>query len=177
VFKWWQAKATSSITGNYRRFSGTGAYDIATRQLVTVPGWRYKWGDRLGKSDLAGMGITGRQAERLTGMVHFREAGKTGCSARHGQHINFRVMSSNSKPGSWIAPAREGMWPARTAGEHRQAVAEHLFRLRRSRTFKHFLARSRLTADLVAGTLVRGRDASKTSAGVLNVGSCNWISC
>lgn len=125
VADWWKSRSASSVTGTYKRISGTGAYDIMTRNLLTVPGFRYKWGDRLKSSDLGKMGIGGKESKRLDGMVNFRQSGKSG-GAAHSGYITFRVMAEGA-PG-WIAPAREGMWPARTTAEMFRPVAEEAFR-------------------------------------------------
>lgn len=125
VHDWWQqGRNPSSITGTYRRLSGTGAYDIKTRERITVPGWRYKWGDRLGKQDLADLGVTGQAASRLQGMYNFRKPGGSGGSS-HSQFVNFRTMVEGSR--GWIAPAVEGKHPARTVAQQLQPVAEQAF--------------------------------------------------
>ena len=131
VANWWQqGKTSSSVTGTYRRQSGTGAYDIKTRQLITVPGWRYAWGDRLKKADLAGLGVTGQAAKRLEGMVRFANpGGKAGGGAKTGSHsqlVTFRVMSERSR--GWIAPAQPGKFPARTVADQVRPLAAEMFK-------------------------------------------------
>ena len=123
---WWQGRTASSITGTYRRASGTGAFDIKTRERVTVPGWRYSWGDRLSADDLKGLGVHGRAVRHMEGMVNFRNpgAGATGTGA-HSQYITFRVMVEGS-PG-WMMPAQEGRWPARKTADLLRPVAEQAF--------------------------------------------------
>lgn len=127
AYDWWKGKRASSISNGdmkYKRRSGTGALDIKTHGPVMVPAWRYKWGARLGKQDLEGMGIAGGAARRLEGMVMFRKPGGKGRGA-HTQFITFRTMVEGGK--GWIAPAREGMWPARTVAETLRPVAEKAF--------------------------------------------------
>lgn len=126
VHGWWQqpGRQASAVVGNYDRVSGTGAYDIKTRKPVTVPGWRYKWGSKLTKTDLAGMGVTGEAAKRQAGMYNFRKPGGMGGGA-HSQHITFRTMMEGSS--GWIRPAREGLFPAKTTAEIIQPVAEKIF--------------------------------------------------
>ncbi len=109
VHDWWQQNRTPShINGTYRRTSGTGVHDTKTRQLVTVPGWNYRWGDRLGQSHLAAMGIEGQRAKHLAGMVNFRNpGGMAGGGAKqgtHSQYLTFRVMVEGSK--GWMARAQ-----------------------------------------------------------------------
>lgn len=111
---------------NTHRLSGTGAYDIKTRMRLTVPEHHYQWGDRLSKTALAGLGVGGESARRMAGMVHFTKQGGKGGSS-HSQYITFRVMSEASRPGSWIAPAQEGKWPARTTSQIYQPLAEIVF--------------------------------------------------
>lgn len=138
VLNWWTGKQASHVTGSYRRASGTGAYGIRTRQLVTVPGWRYQWGDRLDKSDLASMGVTGTAAKRMEGMVRFANPGHIGggggggkagggakTSAGHGQMVTFRVMIEGGR--GWIAKATPGKYPARTVADQVRPLAERLF--------------------------------------------------
>lgn len=128
VLDWWKGKDTSRVTGKFRRVSGTGAYNIQTRKLMTVPGWRYNWGARLGKTDLAGMGITGQGAKRLEGMVKFANPGGRGNPPKgsHSQLVTFRVMVEGSK--GWIAKATPGKYPARTVAEQIRPLVEQTFR-------------------------------------------------
>jgi hypothetical protein len=134
VYKWWSSQTASHITGHGWRKSGTGAVAFQNRttgsfrqqtgHVLDVRSRTYSWGTKLGKSDLDGLGVTGAAAKRLSGMVMFRRPGKTG-NAAHTQFITFRVMTENSK--GWIAPAREGMWPARTVADTLRPVAEKSF--------------------------------------------------
>lgn len=123
-------KKTTHITGTFRRQSGTGAYDIKTRKLITVPGWRYAWGDRLGKRDLAQMGIHGLRARRLEGIYKFQNpggaAGGGAPKGSHTQYISFRKMVEGSK--GWIAKAQPGKYPARTVANEVRPLAVELFR-------------------------------------------------
>jgi hypothetical protein len=129
VHNWWsvQKRASSSITGTYRRVSGTGALDIHTHSVLTVAGWRYQWGKRLGGNDLANLGINPSHGigKQMAGMVNFRRPGGTGGSS-HSQFITFRVMSERSV-GKWIVPAQPGKWPARTVAQQLQPIAEQAF--------------------------------------------------
>lgn len=127
VWDWWSGKGASHIVNGdmrYKRLSGTGAYDIRTRARITVPAWRYHWGDRLTKDDLAGMGITGRAAQRLHGMVNFRNPGGSGGGA-HSKFLTFRTLVEGSK--GWIVPAQPGKWPAKTVADQIRPVAEAAF--------------------------------------------------
>ena len=127
LHEWWQGamREESRITDTYDRVSGAVGHDIHTRDRVTVAGWRYRWGSRLDKGTLSNLGITGKDAKRLSGMVNFREQ-PHGEGARHSRCITFRVMSEDSK--GWQAPAREGYWPAKTVAEKLRPVAEDAFR-------------------------------------------------
>ncbi len=122
VADWWKDKsrASSHITGDFQRLSGTGAFDRKTRQAITTPGRLYSWGSKLGKTDLAGMGIHGKEAKRLAGMVQFRNP-----SGGHTQHLTFRVMVEGGK--GWLAPAQAGKWPARTTADLFRPIAEEAF--------------------------------------------------
>lgn len=124
VHDWWHDKSASHIVGTFARLSGTGAYDRITRKPLTVPGWRYSWGDKLQKADLEGLGIAGPEAKRLAGMVNFRKPGGVGGGA-HSQFITFRTMTEGSK--GWVAKAVPGKWPARQTADLIRPVAEEAF--------------------------------------------------
>jgi len=140
VATWWKDKTASRITGRFRRISGTGAWSIKTRSPITVAAWKYRWGSRLGKADLEGMGITGKAADRLKGMVMFRKPGVKAGGSAHTQYITFRVMSESSK--GWIAPATEGKWPAKTVADTLRPIAEEAFRAAVTEDVKALLGRS-----------------------------------
>lgn len=129
VIDWWKDKAASHVSGTYRRVSGTGAYNIQTRQVMTVPGWRYKWGARLDKNGLAQLGVKDQAAKRLAGMVKMANpGGAAGGGAPKGSHsqlVTFRVMVEGSR--GWISKAQPGKWPARTVGEQIRPLAEDMF--------------------------------------------------
>lgn len=128
VHDWWQdpGRKRSSVVGVVRRVSGTGAYDIKTRAPLTVRQRVYKWGDRLTKDDLAGMGVGEKEARRLAGMVNFRKPKNDGTDGvKHSKYFTFRVMSEDSK--GWIAKAVPGYFPARTVADNLRPVAERAF--------------------------------------------------
>lgn len=132
VANWWKAphQVTSSIAGHGWRDSGTGAVafqnhtsgslNLQRGKVVQVRKRTYSWGSRLTGGDLAGMGITGKAADRMAGMVHFRRP-----QGGHDQYITFRVMMEGSK--GWIAPARDGLWPARQTADQFRPIAEEVF--------------------------------------------------
>jgi hypothetical protein len=126
VHNWWvsDTRENSHITGSYRRVSGTGAYDMKTRKQLTVPGWNYHWGTRLGENDLAGLGLGDRMTKQLQGMVRFRNP-KPKEAGQNTQYLTFRVMSEKSS--GWIAKAQPGRYPARTVAEAIRAQAEKTF--------------------------------------------------
>ena len=127
VHDWWKDKAPSSIIGTYRRVSGTGAHDIKTREKITVPGWKYRWGERLTADHLEALGFKGEAARHMKGMVNFRNPGGDGQPAKgsHSQFISFRVMVEGSK--GWMMPAQPGKFPARTTADALRPVAQGLF--------------------------------------------------
>lgn len=106
--------ARSRVVGVGSRPSGTGAYDLKTRQPVLVPQQQYEWGARLTQKHLATLGIAGSAARRMAGMVNLRQPGGRGGGA-HSQFLTFRVMSEDS-PG-WQAPAIPGKYPAKTVAD------------------------------------------------------------
>ena len=136
VYNWWQGEGRerSHITGTHQRIVGHGPeglnahrFDIKTRQLMTTPGRTYSWGSRLGKSDLAAMGVTGRQATRMVGMVAFRNPSAASAGGKDGKYLTFRVLSESAKAGSWQSPAVPGKHPARVVTEALTPVAEKAF--------------------------------------------------
>jgi hypothetical protein len=141
VHKWFgqEGRTSSAVTGRFLRPSGTGAFDLATKKRIMVPGWRYQWGSRLGKDDLAGMGFgpDDRVAKRLKGMVNFRTPSATG-GASNSKYLTFRVMAQGS-PG-WLVPAREGFYPARTTADEIRSTAEELFRQAAEADIRRLLA-------------------------------------
>lgn len=150
VRRWWQDKNASFVLHTDRRpvhsdLAGNTpalphqvhAFRAEDRQhgpLLTVARRNYWWGDRLGRKDLEGLArgaegfslLAGKNRSRYEGMVNFRQPGKSG-GAAHSQFITFRVLSENSRPGSWIQKAREGYWPARTTADMFRPVAEDIF--------------------------------------------------
>lgn len=122
VHEWWQGKEKSFVTSTFRRNSGTGAYDIKTRSLITVEARKYHWGHRLGKADIAAMGIHGKEAKRMVGMVNFRNPG----TGNHSSYITFRCMVEGSK--GWNAKAVEGKHPAKTVADAMRPIAEEMFK-------------------------------------------------
>ena len=125
VQSWWSDKKASSITGTFQRPSGTGALNIKTRSLITVPGRKYSWGTRLGAGDLEGMGITGPRAKQMEGMVMFRKPNSGSGGAAHTKYLTFRTMVEGSK--GWVAKAVEGKFPARQVADQLRPVAEEAF--------------------------------------------------
>ena len=133
VYNWWQAEGRerSLITGTYQRVTGAGPegrnahrYDIHTRKLITTPGRTYTWGSRLGKADLDALGVVGKHATHMVGMVAFRDpTAKKG--SKDGKYLSFRTMVEGS-PG-WKSPAVPGKWPARTVTEIVQPLATKAF--------------------------------------------------
>ncbi len=127
VWNWWKHpdRVSSAITARTHRVSGTGAFDIATRQPLLVPAWRYRWGSRLSTSAIETLGFADNSqvAKRMAGMVRFRQPGKGG--AAHSQLMTFRVMMEGSQ--GWIRPAQPGKWPARVTGDALKPAAEGAF--------------------------------------------------
>jgi len=88
--------APSKVTGMGRRISGTGAWDVNTRQPATVPQRKYQWGDRLDGPNIP---------KNYQGMVRFDASGLGG--QKRSAFLTFRTMSENSK--GWIIPAQPGL--------------------------------------------------------------------
>ena len=124
IREWWMHSVPSRVIRIFERESGTGALDIKTGAPLRVPGFRYKWGDRLNRMALESLGANDAQIKRMQGMVMFRKPGGKGGGA-HSRYITFRTMVEGSA--GWIAPAREGYWPARTTSATLRPVAEEAF--------------------------------------------------
>ena len=104
----------SIITGHGHRVSGTGAYDIKTKQPFLVRQRQYQWGGRLGADPNRRMGRS--KTDRYAGMVRFNtSSGKQSSSS----YLTFRVMMEGSL--GWIIPARPGLWIAKHVAESLQA--------------------------------------------------------
>lgn len=126
VYDWWQKKsrARSFVVSAHKRLSGTGAFDIATRQPVQVDAWKYSWGTQLKKADLEGLGVTGSAARRMAGMVRFRTDPKKG--VKRSGYITFRVMVEGSK--GWKVAARAGKHPAQQVAREIEPLLDDLFK-------------------------------------------------
>lgn len=120
-----QSVARSRVISLGTRVSGTGAHDIKTRQPLLVPQRNYAWGERLTQQHLGAMGITGKAARHMAGMVNFRKPGGSG-GAAHSSYLTFRVMSEDS-PG-WKAPAIPGKYPAKITADKIRPIAEQAFK-------------------------------------------------
>jgi hypothetical protein len=126
----------SRVTGMGVRPSGTGAFDVRTRQAFMVPARRYRWGDRLSRRDLNEVGVFGEQAKRMSGMVQMRNPGGQGGS-RHSQYLTFRVMSERSS--GWLAPAIPGRHPAREVAREFEEKARRVFAMAARRDIESLL--------------------------------------
>ena len=84
----------------------------STRQSATgwtVPKFSYQWQGRLGSQKALGAaGFSEQDARRYAGMVRMGKGGQT-------TYLTFRVMSENSKPGSWMRPAQPALAPLEVA--------------------------------------------------------------
>lgn len=100
--------APSAITGHYARRSGTGAWDMKTKEPARVRARRYVWGGRL-PAGLAPKLQAHHKADPYAGMVRFKA--ETGAGGRSSTYLTFRIMAEG-QPG-WVIPARPGLWIAR----------------------------------------------------------------
>lgn len=94
----------SSIVGQSARLSGTGAYDVKTKQAYLVPKHEYQWGGRL-PAGMAPKLKPEHKTDIYAGMTKFKNA------AGGSSYLTFRTMSENS-PG-WIIPAKPGLFIVR----------------------------------------------------------------
>lgn len=124
VYDLWKGLRKSRLVNTGTRVSGTGAFDIRTRNPLLVPARRYHWGDRLALAQLQAAGVHGERARRMRGMVHFQNPTGRG-GGRHGQYLTFRNMTEGSK--GWLTRGTAGYWPARTTAEQLWPEAEKAF--------------------------------------------------
>lgn len=114
---WWLApgRRSSVVTGHYREKS--------VNSDATVTRNTYKWGDRLTRGELEGIGIDpdSQLGSRMVGMVRFQNNEDQG-----GQHVTFRVMTEDSS--AWLMPQRQGYWPARATFDWVQQHYEGVLR-------------------------------------------------
>ena len=134
IQNWWKSETPSHIIGHSWRESGThavafrnlttGTYRQSRGDILEVRKRRYTWGARLDKDTISAAGVTGKNADRMAGMVNFRKPRAKG-GGSHSQYMTFRVMVEGGK--GWKVPAREGMWPARTTADQLRPDAERIF--------------------------------------------------
>lgn len=103
--------AASKILGHGKRLSGTGAYNMNTRQPITVRSRRYQWGEVLGDD----------HGRHYKGMYRF-EAGSGG--EKRSSFMTFRVMTEESK--GWIVPAKPGLYIAKQVAERLRPAAQEV---------------------------------------------------
>lgn len=121
VYRLASALDASAVTGMTTRQSGTGAWDVKTRQPLVVPQRTYSWGGRLPPGSMGPN--SRRKSDRFAGMVRFESTNKAG--VRYSEYMTFRVMSENSS--GWIRPAQPGLNLAATVARELQPVAEAIF--------------------------------------------------
>lgn len=108
----------SKITGTGTRVSGTGAYDIKTKKLLTVPQHKYAWGESL-PAGMAPKMKSHHKTDIYAGMKRFdTSTGKAKSSA----YLTFRVMSEHSS--GWIVPAKPGLHIARAIAQEVNKAVE-----------------------------------------------------
>lgn len=111
--------ALSRVSGQGTRLSGTGAFDMRTRQAITVARNTYTWGDKL-VSDM----------KRFNGMYRFDTTTPGG--GRKSEYLTFRVMMEGS-PG-WVIPPQAGLNIVKGVVERMQPLAERALAEAVSRT-------------------------------------------
>lgn len=115
VYKQAKHLAASQITGHGKRLSGTGAWDIKTKQPAQVRARSYDWGGRL-PAGLSRKIKPEHRSDPHAGMVRFKEA--SGGSS----FLTFRVMVEGSS--GWIKPAKPGLFIAQNVAESLQRTAD-----------------------------------------------------
>lgn len=105
----------SEISGHYARRSGTGAWDVNTKEPARVRSRTYVWGGRL-SAGLAPKLQTRHKSDPYAGMVRFKES--TGGST----FLTFRVMAEGSS--GWVVPAKPGLFLAKAVADSLQRTAD-----------------------------------------------------
>jgi hypothetical protein len=118
-----KALPASRITGRGTRVSGTGAYDIKTKQQYLVAKNRYKWGGRL-PPGMAPKLKPQHHSDPYAGLVRFDST--AGGKMPHSSYLTFRIMGE-WQTGAWILPAKEGLHIARGIAQGLQTDASSVF--------------------------------------------------
>ncbi|MBT3196984.1 MAG: hypothetical protein HN344_04595, partial [Gammaproteobacteria bacterium] len=103
----------SRVTGQGKRISGTGAFNIKTRKPMLVAQNKYDWGGRLPA------GMTPKLKPHHTTDIHagMVKMGNKG----HSQYMTFRVMGE-WQTNKWLVPPKPGLFIAqKVAGEMKPA--------------------------------------------------------
>lgn len=111
--------APSRIVGHGRRLSGTGAWDVNTKQPATVRARKYAWGGRLAAEPEYKLRRE-HKTDPYAGMVRFDAKPPGG--QRYSTYLTFRVMSEASR--GWIVPAKPGLGLARAVADSLRRTAE-----------------------------------------------------
>lgn len=106
----------SSVTGTFTEPSVLDGITPVTRRT-------YSWGDSLTPQDIRELGLDpdSKPGRHMVGMYRFNDPEDP--ANKHAQHITFRVMSENSKPGSWVRPAMPGYHVAENIKRMLDAIA------------------------------------------------------
>jgi hypothetical protein len=123
VYELAKEMAPSSIVGQKQRLSGTGAFDIKSRQRLTVPQNVYSWGGRLDFMKVGNFEKAPNAKRIHQGMYRFDTTTPGG--ARSSVYLTFRTMVEGS-PG-WIIPAQPGLYLAKKTADDMQPIAEEAF--------------------------------------------------
>lgn len=128
IYDWWRGPSiiSSAIVSTHTRVSGTGAYDIKTRQPLHVPARKYNWGTQLKPETIRQMGLGEDAVKRFANMYRFDRPPEPGArGGGHQQFITFRTMMEGS-PG-WRVPARPGLNVAQSVADEIRPIAEEAF--------------------------------------------------
>jgi hypothetical protein len=97
------AMAPSRIVGQGQRESGTGAFDVKTKKVLTVNQNKYQWGDKL-PAGLSEKLKPHHATDIHAGMYRFNTSTPGG--GKSSSYLTFRTMSEKSK--GWIIPPQPG---------------------------------------------------------------------
>ena len=118
VYQFMLQQRPSHVTAVSERESGQLASNRLTHQQERVARFHYQWGYRLKKQDVAALGVTGGQARRLAGLVHFTHP----TNAHHGQYMTFRTISQRST--GWIRPPQPGFHVAQVVADQMRPLVQ-----------------------------------------------------
>jgi hypothetical protein len=111
----------TTVTGAGTRLSGTGAFDVKTKQPYLVRQLQYQWGSAL-PAGLAPTLKPHHATDIYAGLYRFQTSSG---GQKSSQYLTFRTMVEGST--GWIVAPQPGQWIAKKVAEGLQNDAERVF--------------------------------------------------